>query len=204
MKNFINIFDTEEEQVEKIQQWLKNNVLQIVIGIGLGFGGIWGWGQYKIIQQNEAVSARTNYLKLAADPKNTQLFSAIKNDYKDSDYAEQAVLLMAKQNVADAKYDSALQQLLSLTKSKNPMTLHASKLRIASIYLQLGDFEKALAMLEIEYANVFEGLYNHLKGDVYLAMGKLDLAKENYLLALKTKPNQQLAALIQAKISDLN
>ncbi|MBE8157839.1 MAG: hypothetical protein HAW59_00340 [Betaproteobacteria bacterium] len=47
MKNFIEIGTTEEQQVEQIKQWIKENGLQIIIGISLGLGSIWGWNYFK-------------------------------------------------------------------------------------------------------------------------------------------------------------
>ena len=42
MKNFIEVGKTEDEQAEQIKKWIKENGPQIIAGIVLGLGGIWG------------------------------------------------------------------------------------------------------------------------------------------------------------------
>ena len=43
MKNFIEISDSEEEQVDKIKKWWDANGKQIIAGAVLGLAGVFGW-----------------------------------------------------------------------------------------------------------------------------------------------------------------
>ncbi len=58
MKNFIEVGKTEDEQAQQIKKWIKENGLQIVVGISLGLGGIWGLGAYKTYQNEQSIQAR--------------------------------------------------------------------------------------------------------------------------------------------------
>jgi predicted negative regulator of RcsB-dependent stress response len=40
MKNFIEVEKTDEEQAEQIKKWIKENALQIIMGVSLGLGGL--------------------------------------------------------------------------------------------------------------------------------------------------------------------
>jgi len=48
-------------------------------------------------------------------------------------------------------------------------------------------------------------LFNHTKGDIYLAQGNIDSAKKDYQLALnQLSTDSELRGLIQIKLNDLN
>ncbi|MDA8905958.1 tetratricopeptide repeat protein, partial [Candidatus Thioglobus sp.] len=70
MKNFIEISDTEEEQVDKIKKWWNSNGKQIIGGAILGLAGVFGWNSYGDYQDNQALNARTLYLSYASDSTN--------------------------------------------------------------------------------------------------------------------------------------
>jgi len=50
MKNFIQVDNTEEEQVEQIKKWWNSNGKQIIAGAVIGLAGIWGWNTYSDYQ----------------------------------------------------------------------------------------------------------------------------------------------------------
>ena len=50
MKNFIEISDSEEEQVDKLKKWWDSNGKQIIAGAVLGLAGIFGWNYMLIIK----------------------------------------------------------------------------------------------------------------------------------------------------------
>ena len=70
MKNFIEISDTEEEQVDKIKKWWNSNGKQILAGAALGLVGVFGWNSYGDYQDSQALNARTLYLSYASDSTN--------------------------------------------------------------------------------------------------------------------------------------
>ena len=59
MKNFIEISDSEEEQVDKIKKWWNSNGKQIIAGAVIGLAGVFGWNYYNDYQDNQALNART-------------------------------------------------------------------------------------------------------------------------------------------------
>ena len=50
MKNFIEVGKTDEERTEQVKQWVKENGLQIIIGVVFGLSAIWGWDYYQDYQ----------------------------------------------------------------------------------------------------------------------------------------------------------
>ena len=55
MKNFIEISDSEEEQVDKIKKWWNSNGKQIIAGAAIGLAGVFGWNYYNDYQDNQAL-----------------------------------------------------------------------------------------------------------------------------------------------------
>ena len=205
MKNFIAVGKTEEEQVEQIKQWIKNNGLQILVGVAMGLSSIWGWSYYKSYQHTQAIEARSSYLSVLANPENTDALNNLQNNYADSGYAQQALLVAAKYAMDAGGQQQALDYLLPLLSAENQFIAHTAKLRAANIYLEMGNYESALDVIGRIESTEFSSLYNHIKGDIYLAQNNIDLAKEYYQLAFEQlKPASRLKKLIKIKLDNLN
>ncbi|MBT4923511.1 MAG: tetratricopeptide repeat protein [Candidatus Thioglobus sp.] len=205
MKNFIEVHKTEDEQAEQIKKWIKENGGQIVAGVVMGLSAIWGFDYYKNYQNEQSTQARSHYLSLVVNPNNTESFDKLQNNYTGSGYVDQSSLLMAKNAVNNKQYQQALDYLSPLLESENEFVAHSAKLRMAAIHLEMNNYDQALSVLEATENNAFSGLYNHTKGDVYLAQNNTDSAKKHYRLALSQLSNDsELKSLIKIKLNDLN
>lgn len=204
MKNFIEVGKTEDEQAEQIKKWLKENGPQIIIGISMGLSGIWGFDYYNNYQHEQSVNARVAYLSIVSDPSSPAL-AALNSDHKDSSYTQQSALMLAKHAVSAGNYQQALDHLSPLLNTESEFIAHTAKLRSSAIYLQMGDHDQALSILGSDENSEFGALYNHTKGDIYLAQGSVDSAKKHYQLALaQLSTDSELRNLIQIKLNDLN
>jgi len=204
MKNFIEVGKTEDEQAQQIKKWIKENGLQIVVGISLGLGGIWGLGAYKTYQNEQSVQARSLYLNTASSD-NVAAFEALSASHSDSGYTQQAGLMLAKNAVRKQDYESALQHLSTLVNTDNDLIAIVANMRIASIQLEMGKFKEAISTLDSKLPGEFNGLYSQLKGDIYVADNQIDEAKEQYKLALsQISRDSELQSLISIKLADLN
>ena len=205
MKNFIQISDTEEEQVDKIKKWWNSNGKQIIAGAVIGLAGVFGWNYYNDYQDNQALDARTLYLNYASDSNNVGSYNKLINEHPSSSYTDQATLLMAKYLFDAGSYSLALDAIKPLISNQSSIISSTAVLRVASIYLQLGQHDEALSTLNIESGEGFSGLIYNLTGDVYLDLGNSDEAKKYYLLAIENiTENSNLTQLIQIKLDDLN
>ena len=205
MKNFIEISDSEEEQVDKLKKWWDSNGKQIIAGAVIGLGAIFGWNSYVDYQDNQALNARTLYLSYASDSANVGAYDKLIKDHPSSSYADQGTLLMAKYLFDAGNYSLALDAIKPLMNRENSLIASTAILRTASLYLELGQHEEALSVLNIENANGFSGLFYNLAGDIYLDLSNNEEAKKNYALAIENiTENSSLAQLIQIKLDDLN
>ena len=205
MKNFIEISDSEEEQVDKLKKWWDSNGKQIIAGAVIGLGAIFGWNSYVDYQDNQALNARALYLSYASDSANVGAYDKLIKDHPSSSYADQGTLLMAKYLFDAGNYSLALDAIKPLMNRENSVIASTAILRTASLYLELGQHEEALSVLNIENANGFSGLFYNLTGDIYLDLSNYEEAKKNYSLAIENiTENSSLAQLIQIKLDDLN
>jgi predicted negative regulator of RcsB-dependent stress response len=205
MKNFIEISDSEEEQVDKLKKWWDSNGKQIIAGAVLGLAGIFGWNYYVDYQDSQALNARALYLSYASDSANVGAYDKLIKDHPSSSYADQATLLMAKYLFEAENYSLALDALKPLMSRENSVIASTAALRSASLYLELGQHQEALAVLNMDNANEFSGLFYNLAGDVYLDLGNNEEARNSYALAIENiTDNSSLSQLIQIKLDDLN
>jgi predicted negative regulator of RcsB-dependent stress response len=205
MKNFIEISDSEEEQVDKLKKWWDSNGKQIIAGAVLGLAGIFGWNYYVDYQDSQALNARALYLSYASDSANVGAYDKLIKDHPSSSYADQATLLMAKYLFEAENYSLALDALKPLMSRENSVISSTAALRSASLYLELGQHQEALAVLNMDNANEFSGLFYNLAGDVYLDLGNNEEARNSYALAIENiTDNSSLSQLIQIKLDDLN
>ena len=205
MKNFIQIDNTEEEQVEQIKKWWNSNGKQIIAGAVIGLAGIWGWNTYSDYQDNQSLNARDLYLSYEKDANNLGAYDKLTTDFSSSTYSDQAILLMAKYLFDAGSYTEALGVTEPLINNPSSVIANTAALRAASIYLQLGKHDQALSILEGQSENDFSGLIYNLIGDIYLDLGNRADAQKYYSLAIdNVSENSNLSQLIQIKLDDLN
>ena len=205
MKNFIQVDNTEEEQVEQIKKWWNNNGKQIIAGAVIGLAGIWGWNTYSDYQDKQSFNARSLYLSYSADSNNLGAYDKLTTDFSSSSYSDQAILLMAKYLFEAGSYTQALGVIKPLINNPSSVISNSAALRAASIHLQLGQHDQALSILQGQSEDGFSGLIYNLMGDIYLDLGNRAEAQKYYSLAIdNVTENSNLTQLIQIKLDDLN
>ncbi len=205
MKNFIQVDNTEEEQVEQIKKWWNSNGKQIIAGAVIGLAGIWGWNNYSDFQDKQSLNARNLYLSYASDSNNLGAYDKLTTDFSSSSYSDQAILLMAKYLFEAGSYTQALGVIKPLIDNPSSIIANTAALRVASIYLQLGQHDQALSIVERQSEDGFAGLIFNLMGDIYLDLGNRAEAQKYYSLAIdNVTENSNLTQLIQIKLDDLN
>jgi len=205
MKNFIQVDNTEEEQVEQIKKWWNSNGKQIIAGAVIGLAGIWGWNTYSDYQDKQSLNARGLYLSYASDSNNLGAYDKLTTDFSSSSYSDQAILLMAKYLFDAGSFTQALGVIKPLINNPSSVIANTAALRVASIHLQLGQHDQALSILEGQSEGGFSGLIYNLMGDIYLDLGNRAEAQNYYSLAIdNVTENSNLSQLIQIKLDDLN
>ncbi|MCP4386832.1 MAG: tetratricopeptide repeat protein [Gammaproteobacteria bacterium] len=202
--------ETEEEQVEQLKAWLKENGLSIVFGIIIGVGGIGGYKYWNYVQDTTATEASAHFSKMidALDAGNydsvqTQA-DALINDYASTDYALMAQLALAKSHVVNGNFDKAEQALQQVVGSGGQKPLsYVARTRLAALQIQNGKIDLALGTLNTEFPDEFSARVGELRGDAYATQGKAAEAIAAYRNAQSAKLGAVDESFLRQKIDDL-
>ena len=199
---------SEEEQVEALKKWWKENGRSVIAGLVLGLGGVFGWKAWTQHQQEmvDQVSVRFEQLNQSVTVGATE--SAVKqaelliNDFGDSPYAVFASLDLAKIRLDQADAKGVQPRLRwAMEHSKDPSFRQIARLRLARMMVSDGDLEGAAGILAAADDDSFRGEFAKLRGDLALAKGDRAAAREAYLEALDNGASN--IALVQMKLDDL-
>jgi predicted negative regulator of RcsB-dependent stress response len=199
------------EQSERVQKWLRQNGLSIVVGIAIGLIGIFGYQQWRNHQASHQTAASGLYQQLQSvlDSGNTAatdgIVQQLMNDYSDTPYALFAVSDRARHQVEAKDYDKALDSLAWAEQhAPSPALKALVELRIAHVQLAKGDAKEALAALDRMPADSYTIVSQELRGDVLVKLGRTDDALKAYQAAVKAMgPEAQQGNEVQLKIDDL-
>lgn len=195
----------EQEQLDEIKAWWKTNGSKITYGllaIVIAYAGFQGYGYY---QKTQALKASAEYQALLVSENNFQELQVkaanLMDHFAGTPYAGRAALFVAKANYAKEDLKRSKAQLTWAAENAKETSVQAiASLQLASILLEEKAFDAALKALETNYDAGFEGLRADLKGDVLVALGKVEEAKLAYEEALvKLDAAGKYRALTQQK-----
>ncbi len=199
------------EQSERVQKWLRQNGLSIVVGVIIGLIAIFGYQQWRNHQVAHQTAASGIYQQLQSviDSGNSNavdvLTQQLMNDYADSPYAMFAVSDRARRQVEAKQFDKALESLSWAEQHAPSKELKALvDLRIAHVQLGQGHAQEALSALDRMPADSYAMVGQELRGDVLVKLGRRDDALKAYQAAVKAMgPDAQQGNEVQMKIDDL-
>ncbi|QAU22721.1 tetratricopeptide repeat protein [Dyella sp. M7H15-1] len=201
----------DHEQSERVQKWLRQNGLSIVVGVVIGLIAIFGyqqWRNHRVGYQTVA-SGLYQQLQSVIDTGNTHatdvLIQQLMNDYADTPYAMFAVSDRARRQVEAKQYDKALDSLSWAEQhAPSPELKALVELRIAHVQLAKGNAKDALNALDLMPTDSYAIASQELRGDVLVKLGRREDALKAYQAAVKAMgPNAQQNNEVQLKIDDL-
>lgn len=203
------IYDTEEEQVEALKRWWKENGQATITGVVIGVALILGWNFWQNYKRDQALQASALYEQLLTaveqgkDESAEKIAERIQEQYRGSAYSTYANLIKAKIKVQQNDLDAAGQILGAATTSAGTELSHVARLRLIRILLAKGEYEQGLQLIaEVDPGEMagFAGAYDELKGDLYVALNRPGEARTAYQSALRSGYQ---SPLLQFKIDDL-
>ena len=202
----MDIYKTEEEQVEAIKQWWKDNSVSLIAGVAIGVAVLAGYSYWDGNKKNQAQDASVLYSEVQSASDKSENTLKLQSDFSATPYAALASLLLAKDNVDANELDKAVVQLKWVIDNNHDEGVeHISKQRLARLYLAQDKVELAEALIKGVKAAGFDAAYNEIQGDINLAKNLPVQAKELYRLALSALPQgDQRYAIIKMKLDDLS
>jgi len=206
---------TDEEQVEAIKQWWKNNGNSLLIGIGAALAIVFGWQAWQNQQAQQRTEAASQFVTLMnafgtedETSADTVAFVAknLRDDHADSAYAVYANLMLARvQLMQNSDVEGAVESLqwaLDKAAQTQPLAL-VVRSRLAQAQMALEDYDAALATIDgAKNSDAFGAMFAELRGDILLAKGNQDGAREAYLAA-RAQGEENRSGVLQLKLADL-
>lgn len=205
----MEIYDTEEEQVEALKRWWKENGTSTIVGLAVGIALILGWNYWRDHKKEQAVQASVIYDQLLKAVDDNQkdsidkLAGRIQEQFGATEYAAYSGLLQAKLKTQQGDFTGAKEVLKNVAAKSNKDLSNIAKIRLVRLMLSTGEYEQGLQLIndvDAEAGSSFSGNYDELVGDLYVALDRLDEARTSYQNALR---NGHQSPLLQFKIDDL-
>lgn len=195
----------EEETIEALKKWWQENGKGLVLAAVAVFAGVTGWLVWDNSTASQAESASDLYEEILslslveegaaiADADSARIITLaeqLRADHPASVYAKFASLFSAQQQVSAgdlAAAEADLQWILDnpglgiMAEVDEGLILTAS-LRLGRVILAQGDAERALALVNNLDPQSFEGGFGELRGDIYVALGRIVDARDAYVAA---------------------
>jgi predicted negative regulator of RcsB-dependent stress response len=201
---------SEQQQIELIRQWWRENGWYLVGGAVLAGLGYFGWNQYQAYQIRVAEEASGIYERLAQSVEDDDreaadaLLAQLVADYGSSGYTDHARLLIARDNLI-RDTDRSISELEAVVASSgDPGMVNIARLRLARVLAYDEQFDRALGVLNIPDAGEFEARFSEVRGDIHAANGNTEAAISAYTDALFGAANGTVdTEYVQLKLNDL-
>jgi predicted negative regulator of RcsB-dependent stress response len=204
----VEIYQTEEQQVEAIKSYWQQNGNTIIAGIALGFAGFIGFNLYQDNKFEEELLVSDSYQTLIEQSgKDAKAFTAngekFISENGNNSYVSLTALALAKESATHKDWPQVQKQLTTAIESAPTDGIKAiASLRLARVQVQLEQYSDALATLNNNLPESFTAAIEEIKGDAYLQQGKNDLARSAYQAAIAADGIATSPSL-QIKLDDL-
>lgn len=203
-------YETDEEKVEALKRWWKENSTAVILGVVVGVGAIVGWRVWDGYQENRAQSASAVFEQLlmtvdaGIDPAATMAQAErLATDYRSTPYAAFGFLVTARVALEQGEIDEAQAALeQAIDAARDPALARIAAVRLARLLVSEQDYDGALTLIEQhDDQGSFSGEFAVLRGDIAVARGDIEQARTAYRLALAVGVSQ--TQLIEIKLADL-
>lgn len=176
----------EEQEINQLKDWWKENGKTIIVAFILGVGGMFGWRYWQAHQAEQIAQASAQYDALIysaeqdeqAKKANIEQFvqANSKTAYAVFTLLDEAKKATEKQDFAAA--EANLNQ--ALTQSQDEVLTSIVALRLSAVQFQLGQLDNALTTLNQVKGESFNARKALLTGDIQVAKGDKVAAKNSF------------------------
>lgn len=207
----MNAYQTEEEQVEQLKKWWKENGKSVLGGALIGVAVLYGGKVWLDQRNNHAELASAEFEAMVQDINQDKKEQAadrgalVLGQYSDTAYADLAALAMAKIKVEEKDLGAAKSHLrYALDNAGQEQIKHIARLRLARVFIAEANYDEALKLVNGVDVGKYEASYEEVKGDAFVAKGEIEQAKTAYNMALQSlDPSARSRRYIEMKLDDL-
>ena len=193
----------EEQEINQLKDWWKENGKTIIVAFILGVGGMFGWRYWQAHQAKQIAQASAQYDALIysaqqdEQAKKANIEQFVQANSKTA-YAVFALLDEAKK--ATEKQDFAAAEVnlnQALMQSQDEVLTSIVALRLSAVQFQLGQLDNALTTLNQVKGESFNARKAILTGDIQVAKGDKVAAKNSFEQAQQSgsQLEQQMAKM---------
>ena len=193
----------EEQEINQLKDWWKENGKTIIVAFILGVGGMFGWRYWQAHQAEQIAQASAQYDALIysaqqdEQAKKANIEQFVQANSKTA-YAVFALLDEAKKATEKQDFAAAEANLnQALTQSQDEVLTSIVALRLSAIQFQLGQLDNALTTLNQVKGESFNARKALLTGDIQVAKGDKVAAKNSFEQAQQSgsQLEQQMAKM---------
>ncbi len=203
--------ETPEQELEALKSWWKENGRTLVLGVAIGLGGVFGWTWWQDHLRSQAEEASLIYQRVVVnvtaerhDDVRSQAAEIIR-DYPKTGYAVLASLLAAKSAFSENDVDGARRHLEWVIENADSAGFRdLARLRLARVLIDQDKLDEALAAVDSVEQQAFSASANEVRGDIRVARGDTEGAREAYMQALASGAiSGPTRSRVQMKLDDL-
>ncbi|HAA44994.1 MAG: hypothetical protein XD36_1839 [Halomonas sp. 54_146] len=207
---------SEEEQLDAVKRWWKDNGMSLIAGAVLAAAGVFGWNAWQNYQQGQSEAASMRYQQLvnmtaSSELNEDQLASAremvaeLTDAHGNTLYAELALLLDARLAVQAGDLEGAKASLESVASDSSRRYVQSlAWLRLARVELANGNPDQALALLDQPISDALAAQRADVRGDAFAAKGDTSAARNAWETAVEVAQTQDQPLYgVQFKLDDL-
>ena len=193
----------EEQEINQLKDWWKENGKTIIVAFILGVGGMFGWRYWQAHQAEQIAQASAQYDALIysaqqdKQAKKANIEQFVQANSKTA-YAVFALLDEAKKATEKQDFAAAEANLnQALTQSQDEVLTSIVALRLSAVQFQLGQLDNALTTLNQVKGESFNARKAILTGDIQVAKGDKVAAKNSFEQAQQSgsQLEQQMAKM---------
>ncbi|WP_434321894.1 YfgM family protein [Haemophilus influenzae] len=193
----------EEQEINQLKDWWKENGKTIIVAFILGVGGMFGWRYWQAHQAEQIAQASAQYDALInsvqqdEQAKKANIEQFVQANSKTA-YAVFALLDEAKKATEKQDFSAAEANLnQALTQSQDEVLTSIVALRLSAVQFQLGQLDNALTTLNQVKGESFNARKAILTGDIQIAKGDKVAAKNSFEQAQQSgsQLEQQMAKM---------
>ena len=193
----------EEQEINQLKEWWKENGKTIIVAFILGVGGMFGWRYWQAHQAEQIAQASAQYDALInsvqqdEQDKKANIEQIVQGNSKTA-YAVFALLEEEKKATEKQDFSAAEANLnKALTQSQDEVLTSIVALRLSAVQFQLGQLDNALTTLNQVKGESFNARKAILTGDIQVAKGDKVAAKNSFEQAqqIGSQLEQQMAKM---------
>ncbi|KKZ53614.1 hypothetical protein AAX17_07375 [Haemophilus haemolyticus] len=193
----------EEQEINQLKDWWKENGKTIIVAFILGVGGMFGWRYWQAHQAEQIAQASAQYDALIysaqqdEQDKKANIEQFVQSNSKTA-YAVFALLDEAKKATEKQDFAAAEANLnQALTQSQDEVLTSIVALRLSAVQFQLGQLDNALTTLNQVKGESFNARKAILTGDIQVVKGDKVAAKNSFEQAQQSgsQLEQQMAKM---------